>query len=226
MRRIYAIAAVVLIGLAFWVGYRIGRPDMDKDGSELKALNRKYDSLSGELGASKRREAFLRGQAEKDVLAIEEKETQLAAREKSHQNKSRKYEKRIIELESYRTDQLDTFFINRYPGTGHAKDPALESDTSRAGAGKIRLVENGDAKTEVGLQGHEIYCRTAEAPYTFTERDLGGAGEPVTYQGGANDSSKSEGGVLAASDQEIQTPTEFGNDWNGGIDRWGNLLLP
>jgi hypothetical protein len=240
MRGIYLIIGVILIGLAFWAGYTIGHPDMDTDESELMALDRKYDSLSGELAASKRRESWYIDQAQKDILEIEALQAGLASRERSHQKSQSRYGTRIKEIENYSLDRLDSFLIDMYPRPGVRKlrynpdgtvrqqrqDPEVEIENDRSAGNPIRLTDERVRKALEGQQGFEAYCGEIETRDENVEWEIVGEGSARIDLTAANNHTESEGGLLDGQREGIQTAAESGSDpWNIGFGS-GNLFLP
>lgn len=224
MRRIYAILGVVLIVAAFWLGYKIGSPAVDISIEELNALNRRYDSLSGEIAASQRREKWFADQAEKDLKEIDSLKTNIITRNVTHTLTQNRYGAKIKQVENYSLDELDSFLIDLYPSPGVRKitynpdgtprnriqeHPEMEVKNDSPTRDQVRFIDERISEVVQGQHRPKSYCGQAGA--CITDEGWGVAAsqgsEIALAEPGV--STRSEVGVLATEIQEGEEAEEI-----------------
>lgn len=228
MRRVYAIIGVVLIVASFWLGHKIGQPDEGESSLELEAINQKYDSLSLEIAASKKREEWYAQQAEKDLQDIDSLTDRIKARQKSHLQTQNKYGTAIKAVENYNLDELDSFLIDLYPSPGVRKvrynadgsirygneeSPEMEVKNDGAAGDSIRFANGRISEDVDGQRRPKPYCGQAEERINNEGWRVGGAEASALHVRDSSVSIESESGVLVSQIQEAPG-TEERSDWS------------
>lgn len=228
MRRIYAIIGVVLIAGSFWLGHKMGSSSMDQDVPELEVLNRKYDSISAEIAASKKREEWYALQSEKDMKSIDSLSQQIKIRQKNHLQTQQKYGTAIKEVENYSLDRLDSFLIDLYPSPGvrkfrynsdgsirHSNETGPEMEVKNDGAARdsVRLAYERISEDMDGQRGFKPYCGKTRAFIDNEGSGIGGAEESALVIGESGFSFESESRILVSQIEGVQIAEEY-SDWS------------
>ena len=229
MRRIYAIIGVVLIAGSFWLGYKIGQPDAGESSLALDALNRKYDSISVEIIASKKRETWYASQSEKDLQSIDSLNQQIKLRQKNHLQTQNKYGTAIKAVENYSLDELDSFLIDLYPSPGirkfrynadgsirygNEKSPEMEVKNDGSAGDSLRFADERVQEDLDGQRRSKPYCGKAGSRIGDEGWGIGGVEGSTIVVTGAVIYPESEGRVLVSEIQGSEETEKSGN-WLG-----------